>query len=234
MALLAERAMSVGFGQADDEDAPVSGTRAERYQVVLHVEEATLSADGEPGRAELEDGTRVPAETCRRVACDTGVVTVTHAPDDSVLDVGRRRRTIPPALRRALEVRDRGCRFPGCGSRFTDAHHIRHWADGGATSLENTLLVCKHHHRLLHEEGFRVELNDWPGGRPTFYDRRGLPVPEAPPVPARPHTVDELICENKLRGVDPGFATCGARYRSEDLVPISTYVAALQALDRTA
>ena len=234
IALLAERAMSVGFGQADDtEDAPVSGTRAERYQVVLHVEAATLEADGDPGRAELEDGTRVSAETCRRLACDTGVVSVTHAPDGAVLDVGRRRRTIPPALRRALEVRDRGCRFPGCGSRFTDAHHIRHWADGGSTSLGNTCLLCKYHHRLVHEEGFRLELNDWPGGRPTFYDLRGLPVPDAPPVPTRPHTVDELVRENNRRGVSPGFATCGARYRSEDLVPIETYLAALQALDRS-
>jgi len=234
MALLAERAMSVGFGQADAQDEPVSGTRAERYQVVLHVEAASLSADGEPGRAELEDGTRVSAETCRRVACDTGVVAVLHAPDGSVLDVGRRRRTIPPALRRALEVRDRGCRFPGCGSRFTDAHHVRHWADGGVTSLQNTILLCRHHHRLVHEEGFRVELNDWPGGRPTFYDRRGHPVPEAPPLQTRPHTVDELILENQRHGASPGFATCGARYRSDDLVPIATYVAALQALDRSA
>ena len=78
-----------------------------------------------------------------------------------------------------------------------------------------------------------MELNDWPGGRPTFYDRRGLPVSAVAPVSGGPHPVDELIRENQRRGVDPGFATCGARYRSEDLVPVSTYVAALQALDRS-
>jgi len=82
------------------------------------------------------------AETSRRISCDSGLVRVTHAPDSSVLDVGRRTRTIPPALRRALEAWDRGCRFTGCGLRFCDAHHVRHWADGGETSLGNTVLLC--------------------------------------------------------------------------------------------
>ena len=99
-----------------------------------------------------------------------------HDRDGRILDVGRRTRTIPPSLRRALEARDRGCRFPGCGSRFTDGHHVRHWADGGATSLDNCLLLCRFHHRLVHEEGWKVEW--WgagkPGARhPVFLDPRG-------------------------------------------------------------
>ena len=171
LGLLAESAMSVGFGGPDGGDAPVSGTRAERYQVMLHVDAATLDAEAEPGRSELEDGTRVSAETSRRLACDSGLVRIARAPDGSLLDVGRRTRTIPPALRRALEVRDRGCRFPGCGLRFTDAHHVRHWADGGETSLANCLLLCRHHHRLVHEDGWRVEW--WGDGRPVFFDPRG-------------------------------------------------------------
>ena len=81
--------------------------------------------------------------TSQRLSCDAGLVRVSHAPDGSILDVGRRTRTIPPALRRALEVRDRGCRFPGCGLRFTDGHHVRHWAQGGETKLENLLLMCR-------------------------------------------------------------------------------------------
>jgi hypothetical protein len=89
-----------------------------------------------------------------------------------VLDVGRRTRTIPPALRRALEVRDRGCRFPGCGLRFTDAHHVRHWADGGPTSLANCLLLCRFHHRLVHEAGWRVTVDA--RGRARFVDPRGF------------------------------------------------------------
>jgi hypothetical protein len=166
--LLAARALEAGF--ATEDGAPVSGTRAERYQVMLHVDAATLSEDGQVGRSELEDGTRVSCEASRRIACDAGRVDVVRGPGDSVLDVGRRTRTIPPALRRALEVRDRGCRFPGCGRRFTDAHHVRHWADGGETSLGNCLLLCRHHHRLVHEGGWRIE---WWGGRPAFFDPRG-------------------------------------------------------------
>ena len=162
--LLAERAMAVGFANAADGHraeaegegtanqkagaaiAPVSGTRAERYQVVLHVEATTLESESEPGRSELEDGTRLSAETSRRLSCDASVVRLGEGPDGSLLDVGRKTRTIPPALRRALEFRDRGCRFPGCGLRFTDAHHVRHWADGGATKLDNLVLLCRFHH----------------------------------------------------------------------------------------
>ncbi|MDX1579232.1 MAG: DUF222 domain-containing protein, partial [Gemmatimonadota bacterium] len=201
IALVAERALAAGFGsggKADASRAPVSGTRAERYQVVLHVDPATLSADGDPGRSELEDGTRVSAETSRRLACDASVVRLVRAragpegtrgalsdpvssprrgaPDargrgGTSLDVGRRTRTIPPALRRALEARDRGCRFPGCELRFTEAHHVVHWADGGATSLDNTVLLCRFHHRLVHEDGWRVVW--WRAGQPAFRDPRG-------------------------------------------------------------
>ena len=67
---------------------------------------------------------------------------------------------LPPAIRRALKRRDGGCRFPGCTcQRFVDAHHIRHWADGGETSMSNLTLLCRHHHRLVHEGGFSVEMD---------------------------------------------------------------------------
>ena len=181
--LLAERALAVGFDAR--EGADVSGTRAERYQVVLHVEAPTLEGESEPGRSELEDGTRVSAETSRRLSCDSSMVRLTEAPDGSVLDVGRKTRTIPPALRRALESRDRGCRFPGCGLRFTDAHHVRHWADGGETKLENLVLLCRFHHRLVHEEGYTVHFPrggrpNPPGGRPNAPDRRPNSLEEQP------------------------------------------------------
>ena len=83
---------------------------------------------------------------------------MTHGPDGSVLDVGRKTRTVPPAIRRALDHRDGGCRFPGCGLRFCDAHHVKHWADGGETRLGNLVLLCRRHHRAVHEEGFGVEI----------------------------------------------------------------------------
>jgi hypothetical protein len=96
-----------------------------------------------------------------------------------ILSVGRKTRTISPALRRALEIRDQGCRFPdqgpvalgARGCAFTDAHHVRHWADGGETSLANTLLLCRHQHRLVHEGGWSIR---WIGeGNPVFVDPRG-------------------------------------------------------------
>ena len=89
-------------------------------------------------------------------------------------DTGRKRRTISPPLRRALEARDRGCRFPGCELRYTDGHHIVHWDDGGDTSLENTLLLCRIHHRLVHEGGWRVATD--PEGQAVFFSPLGKPV----------------------------------------------------------
>jgi hypothetical protein len=168
LVLVAERALAAGFG----ETAPISGTKAERYKVVLHVDSETLEEDGDGlGRSEMEDGTRVSAETSRRLCCDASVVPIGHGRDGSILDVGRQTRTIPPSTRRALESRDGGCRFPGCGLRFTDAHHVRHWADGGESHLDNLLLLCPHHHRFVHEEGWKIEW--WGKGKPAFIDPRG-------------------------------------------------------------
>ncbi len=156
-----------------------SGGLAERYQVLVHVGPGTLAGERSEApdhthRSEVEPGIRVSAETSRRLCCDASVVRVVHAPDGSVLDVGRRTRTIPPALRRALEVRDRGCRFPGCHSRYCEAHHIRHWAAGGETSLSNTLLLCRHHHRLVHEGRWTLALGA--DGQPVFRSPRGEEV----------------------------------------------------------
>jgi hypothetical protein len=165
-----------------DADASMARAwRSERYLVVLHVDEATLSEGADPGRSELEDGTRVSAESVRRLACDAGVLPVVDGRDGDAPRVHGKTRAVPLRLRRALEIRDRGCRFPGCGSRFTDAHHIEHWADGGATRLDNLILLCKTHHRLLHEGGFRLEPDSARGGRPVFYSPRGVRIPDVPP-----------------------------------------------------
>lgn len=130
-----------------------------------------------------------------------------------------RTRTIPPALRRALEVRDRACRFPGCGLRFTDGHHVVHWADGGETSLRNCVLLCRHHHRLVHEGGWTVAW--WGEGRPVFHDPRGgahydggWKPPQLPDAP-----VARLLDDNRSRGVRPDGWTAGARWQSERDVP---------------
>lgn len=248
--LMAERALAAGFGRRGPErestrescgcgddvaSPPISGTRAERYQVVLHVAPETLSADGEPGTSELEDGTRVSAETSRRLACDAGLVNLTRDRNGSVLDVGRRTRTIPPALRRALEARDRGCRFPGCGSGFTEAHHVVHWADGGGTSLENTLLLCRYHHRLVHEEEWTVEW--WGTGRPAFRDPRGSAHYGVGRAPGRrggrPEAVNAsaagLMDENRDLGVEPDTLAPRARWKREADIPDEVLFRALEA-----
>ena len=116
-----------------------------------------------------------------RLACDAAKVVMTHGADGSVLDVGRRTRTVPPALRRALAHRDQGCRFPGCGLKLCDAHHVEHWADGGATKLHNLVQLCRRHHRAVHEEGFTEELTA--GGEARFRRPGGRVIEEAPALP---------------------------------------------------
>jgi hypothetical protein len=134
---------------------PLSAT--DRYQVVVHVTAETLAAN-ETGRCELDDGQGLALDTVRRITCDSSLLRITEDDAGNPLDIGRKTRAIPPALRRALQARDGGCRFPGCTHRrFVDSHHIRHWADGGDTSIDNLVLLCRHHHRLVHEDGFGVE-----------------------------------------------------------------------------
>jgi hypothetical protein len=146
LALLAETALHHGMEP---------GAPGERYQVVIHVDAAVLVDSDAPGQSVVE-GTRVSAETAQRLACDASRVVMRHGPDDHITEVGVRTRTIPPSLRRALEHRDGGCRFPGCGSRFGQGHHIRHWAHGGPTTLSNLAMLCRRHHRAVHEEGFQL------------------------------------------------------------------------------
>ena len=119
-----------------------------------------------------------------------------------MLDIGRKSRQIPPALRRALEIRDGGCRWPGCGLRFIDGHHIESWALGGHTRLSNLISLCRTHHRAVHEEGFKVKLNA--DGTARFWDRTGWPLPDRPPpCRAGPNALERLIAENRKHGIDP-------------------------------
>jgi hypothetical protein len=163
------------------------GTRGDRYQVVLHVDAEVLAepepdaATERPGMAMLEDGVGVSAATSRRFTCDCATVTMTHDAEGNILDLGRKTRTISPALRRALTFRDPTCRFPGCSITVCEGHHVQHWADGGETKLGNILHACKRHHRCLHEEGFRVEL--LPNGEARFFNPYGYEIPHVPAPP---------------------------------------------------
>ncbi len=150
----------------------------ERNQVIVHVDLGELqTADRHPGAtatprggaARLEEGPLLPPNTARRLACDASIVSLVER-DGEPISVGRRTRSIPPAIARALRARDRCCRFPGCENhRFVDAHHIEHWADGGETSLDNLVQLCRHHHRLVHEGGFSVAR----AGEELIFERPG-------------------------------------------------------------
>jgi hypothetical protein len=171
LALLAESALQ------NDLD---SGAAANRYQVVVHVD----AADEGTAQSVVEldqGGVRVSAETSRRLSCDASVVVMRDGPDGSVLDVGRKTRSILTPIRRALTARDACCRFPGCTARRCDAHHITHWADGGPTSLDNLMLLCRRHHTLVHEGGIAVERNAL--GAMTFVRPDGRVIETAPRPP---------------------------------------------------
>jgi hypothetical protein len=135
----------------------------------------------------LADGQPIPVGEARRVACDAGVIPVVMGGDGEVLDVGRASRVVPVGMRRALNLRDGGCRFAGCDrpASWCDAHHIRHWADGGDTSLSNMVLLCAYHHTLIHE-GWRL-VGD-PDGTVWFHRPDGTQLDLASSPRSRPPT----------------------------------------------
>lgn len=248
--LLAERALAAGFGGADH---GVESSRADRYQVLLHVAADTLIA-GRPSRRSELDGVRVGKEQARRLTCDAGVAVIEHtrrvaprvtaetraatpaqavAPHVTaetsalaatpIVGVGRRTRTIPPAVRRALLARDRGCRFPGCGSRFVEAHHIVHWADGGGTDLANLVLLCRRHHRAVHERGMTIAMDR--ESVVVFFTAEGRAV-AATPAPSG--ATLGLPPPPPSAAAYPG----AARYRSDRDIPWRVEARARDALDR--
>jgi len=191
LALLAETALHHGI----DPGAP-----GERYQVVVHIDAPALADPDQPGQSVLDDGVHVSAETSRRLACDASRVVMRHDEDGRIVEIGARTRTIPPALRRALHHRDRGCRFPGCGVPFGEGHHVQHWAQGGPTMLSNLALLCRRHHRAVHEEGYQVDQQ--PDGALRFRRPAGRPLPEVPPpatVPTDP--VQALRARHDAQGL---------------------------------
>jgi hypothetical protein len=207
LALVAETALDHGLG---------TDPRTERYQVVVHVDAAALADPSQPGQSVLEDGVHVSAETSRRLACEATRVVMRHAGDGAVLDVGRRTRTIPPALRRALEARDRGCRFPGCQVRHAQGHHLHHWANGGPTRLANLALLCRRHHRAVHEEGYAVVRDS--DGTLHFSTPQGWLIPDVPAPPAVPRApMPALVATNREHGLAIGAWTACPSWLGERL-----------------
>jgi hypothetical protein len=188
LVLIAETALHQGMDP---------GAAGERYQVVVHVDAAVLADADAPGQSAIEPGARVSAETAQRLACDASRVVMRHGADGNITEVGARTRTIPPALRRALHHRDQGCRFPGCGSRFGQGHHIRHWAHGGPTTLSNLPMLCRRHHRAVHEEGFQVTRER--NGDLCFSTPHGWALPAVPSPPPAP--AENIREQNGSRGI---------------------------------
>lgn len=192
----------------------LSGTKAQssigdRHLVMVHVDADGLKG-GDAGLCHLEAGLPLASETARRILCDGAYVGVIKGSDGSVLDVGRKTRTIPPALRRALRVRDGCCRFPGCTHKaYVDGHHIEHWIDGGETKLSNLVLLCSFHHRLLHEGMFRMRVE--PDGRFVFARKDGREI-SADVLTVEPHGLERA---NEGEGIAVNGKTINATWQGE-------------------
>jgi hypothetical protein len=143
--------------------------------VVVHVDAPVLADPEQPGQSVLEDGVHVPAGTSQRLACDASRVVMRHDPDGRVVEIGAR-------------------------TRVGQGHHLRHWAQGGPTTLSNLALLCRRHHRAVHEEGYQVERG--PDGALQFRRPDGRPLPEVPSpaaVPADP--VQTLRAQHQAQGL---------------------------------
>jgi hypothetical protein len=201
---LAETCLAGGYTERSGGD---------RYMVNIHTEAETLTANGKGADSECEDCGNVSAETSRRMACDASVVHWHETKSGEPLNIGRKTRSIPPAIRRALKRRDWGCRFPGCTcSKFVDAHHIQHWADGGETSMNNLVLLCRRHHRLVHEGGFEVQT--LPDGEIWFIYPDGRTLPAAPDGRFR-RNADSVRVDNRNNGLDITPETLPPLWRGE-------------------
>jgi hypothetical protein len=205
-------------------DGPAALNGGERHQIVVHVDAQTLR-EGVAGRCELEDGPSLPAETVRRLACDASVVSVVENEQGEPLNVGRKTRTIPPAIRRALNARDRGCRFPGCThTQYVDAHHVHHWSKGGETKLSNLALLCRFHHRQVHEG--RVEVQALDDGALRFLRPDGTSFDSVAPDHTRALDWRALPAEHRERGIHIDKDTASTLWRGE----IMDYGLAVQVL----
>src|SRR6266540_1110465 len=131
----------------------------QKPHLMVNVDLATLAGQPHSPAAELEWAQPIPAETARRLACDCSLTPILHGAESHQVEAGPTTRVIPPSMRRALNARDKCCRFTGCDMpvAWCDGHHLKHWAEGGPTALWNLLLFCRRHHGLFHEGGWKLE-----------------------------------------------------------------------------
>jgi hypothetical protein len=191
---------------------------SERTQLILHVDIKTLQKHmhTEPKHCCLDHDNWLHLDTAKRLSCDASLVTVLEDDKGNVLNIGRRSRIVPPSIKRALDIRDGGCRFPGCGcTRYVDAHHIKHWANGGETRLNNLITLCRFHHRQLHQGEFTIT----PDGHDfTFSNRRGIKILPTfrPQFPDQENVSAEIF---ELETIRPEISaeTCKTKWAGEIL-----------------
>jgi hypothetical protein len=188
-----------------------NGCGASVPEIVVHVQTVAASADAAPSEtsAHIEDAAAVSTTTAERLCCDAGVVPMLEGQDGELLSIGRRSRTIPPAIRRAMNARDQGCRFPGCThTRFLHGHHIQHWAHQGETSLSNLVTLCSFHHTLVHEGGFSIVRTA--SGDIACFTPAGRRIEAA--APTRHGDASAIIETNATLGLDVSAETCDSKW----------------------
>ena len=143
----------------DNQDTETGGRHRPHLNVFTDYENL-VDPTGTAGGGWLADGSLLDGRTIQRLACDAGFHRVVTAGRSSILDYGHKHQHVPTNLFNALVARDRGCRFPGCDrpAKWTEAHHILHWAQHGPTAIGNLVLLCSRHHHLLHLPGWHIKL----------------------------------------------------------------------------
>ncbi len=179
----------------DDGGLPTVGGEKPQVTVTIALEDLRSKQSDDtsrrPGTGTLATGAPITAEAARRIACDAAIIPILLGSQSEPLDIGRATRTIPTGIRRAVVARDVGCVHPGCTApaAWCQTHHVKHWADGGPTSLANLVLLCHHHHWIVHHEGWQIAFLEGiphvipppiidPKQRPrrnTMHDQPGLP-----------------------------------------------------------
>jgi transposase len=199
-----EPTLSLGNRQAQALGTLARGEATASAEIIVHVDAATLDSEHIVERCEIEHGPTLAPETARRLGCDAALVTIVER-DGQPLAVGRRTRTINPALKRSLNSRDHGCRFPGCtNTRWLHAHHIEHWVKGGKTEIGNLVQLCTHHHHLVHEGGYTIRPDAT--GQLEFLHPRGWVIP--PLGPALWAGEESIRSQNQTHGVFADDRTC--------------------------
>ena len=206
-------------------NGPAARSGADRYQIVVNVDEDVLTDDAPDGVCELDGGSRLAPETVRRLGCDASTVSLIRRKDGTLLTATNKTQAIPRRVRRMLRARDQGCRFPGCGQRaFVDAHHIHHRAHGGSNALENLVELCWFHHRLVHEGGWKLRLDH--DSKVVVTNPAGNVIPSLEPIGVSPGGIER---RNRSTGIEINPTTTMPRWYGDplDLGHITTALACI-------